>query len=199
MVSAWAPIRNSRRSMMSASAPPGSASRNTGRMVAACTMATTIGLGSRLVISQPAPVFCSQVPTQTTTLAIHSRRNMRLRSGSRAGGSVIGARSFRRGVGGRFEAGRLRASRGSPKACYPHNGQPRNNNAALRGGLRDAECVAPGSSVRAARLFRPTICVERVSRPSWRYRSALAGMVSGFTPIASSPSRIQAPIWRVPR
>ena len=37
------PIRNTRRSTMSASAPPGRASRNTGMMVAACTMATMNG------------------------------------------------------------------------------------------------------------------------------------------------------------
>jgi len=93
MVNACVTIRKNRRSTMSASAPPGSASRNTGRMVAACTMETTIGLGSSEVISQPAPVFCSQVPSQTTTLASHSRRNIRWRNGSSAGGSLIGAHS----------------------------------------------------------------------------------------------------------
>ena len=50
--------------------------------------------GVQVVISQPAPVFCNQVPSQTTTLAIHNRRNIRLRSGSSAGGSLIGARSI---------------------------------------------------------------------------------------------------------
>jgi hypothetical protein len=91
IVIAWVTIRNSRRSTMSASAPPGSASRNTGRMVAACTIATTIGFGSSVVISQPAPVFCSQVPSHTTTLAVHNRRNIRLRRGNRADGSLIEA------------------------------------------------------------------------------------------------------------
>ena len=43
IVQTCVPIRNTRRSTMSASAPPGSASRNTGMMVAACTMATVNG------------------------------------------------------------------------------------------------------------------------------------------------------------
>ena len=56
-------------------------------MVAACTIATMNGRGANVVISQPAPVFCNQVPSQTTTLANHSVRNVALRSGTRAGGS----------------------------------------------------------------------------------------------------------------
>jgi hypothetical protein len=72
---------------MSAMAPPGSASRNTGMIVAACTIATTSGLGANVVISQPAPVFCNQVPSHTTTLASHSVRKVLLRNGTRAGGS----------------------------------------------------------------------------------------------------------------
>ena len=91
IVQSWVPIRNTRRSTMSASAPPGRASRNTGMMVAACTMATTNGCGARLVISQPAPVFCNQVPSQAITLASHSSRKIELRSGTRAAGRRIGA------------------------------------------------------------------------------------------------------------
>ena len=89
MVQTWVAIRKTRRSTMSASAPPGRASRNTGMMVAACTMATISGRGASTVISQPAPVFCNQVPSQATTLAIHSMRKVRLRSGTRAGGRRI--------------------------------------------------------------------------------------------------------------
>ena len=58
-------------------------------MVAACTMATMNGCGARTVISQPAPVFCSQVPSQATTLASQRRRNVLLRSGTRADGRRI--------------------------------------------------------------------------------------------------------------
>ena len=90
IVQSCAPIRNTRRSTMSASAPPGSASRNTGMIVAACTMATMNGLGARVVISQPAPVFCSQVPSHATTLAIQRTRNVALRRGTRAAGRRIG-------------------------------------------------------------------------------------------------------------
>ena len=91
IVQTCVPIRNTRRSTMSASAPPGRASRNTGMMVAACTMATMNGCGARLVISQPAPVFCSQVPSHATTLASHRLRKVELRSGSRAAGRRIRA------------------------------------------------------------------------------------------------------------
>ena len=94
MVQIWVPSRNTRRSTMSASAPPGSASRKTGMIVAACTMATMIGSGASDVISQPAPVFCSQVPSQPITLAIHRWRKVPLRSGTRAAGKRI-----RRAVG----------------------------------------------------------------------------------------------------
>ena len=58
-------------------------------MVAACTMATISGCGASEVISQPAPVFCSQVPSQPMTLAIHRWRKVPLRSGTRAAGRRI--------------------------------------------------------------------------------------------------------------
>ena len=59
---------------MSASAPPGKASRNVGRIVATCTRATINGIGAKLVIIQPAPVFWSHRPSEVTTLAPQSRR-----------------------------------------------------------------------------------------------------------------------------
>ncbi len=93
MVQVWVISRNRRRSTMSAIAPAGSASRHIGRMVAACTRLTVNGSGDRVVISQPAPVFCSQTPNELTTKASHIWRNTELRSGSRAGGRVM-ARQF---------------------------------------------------------------------------------------------------------
>ena len=60
--------------MMSASAPAGSASRKTGSIEAACTMLTITGDGSRLVIIQPAPVFCTQSPILAARFAHQSRR-----------------------------------------------------------------------------------------------------------------------------
>jgi hypothetical protein len=89
IVQIWVPSRNILRSTMSANAPPGSASRNTGMIVAACTMATMIGWGASDVISQPAPVFCNHVPSQPITLAVHRRRKVPLRSGTRAAGRRI--------------------------------------------------------------------------------------------------------------
>ena len=43
-----------------------------------------------VVISHPAPVFCSQVPSHAITLASHRLRKVALRSGSRAAGRRIG-------------------------------------------------------------------------------------------------------------
>jgi hypothetical protein len=64
-----------RLSIMSASAPAGSASRNNGRLLATCTSETMRALGSRLVISQPEAALYIQLPTLDTTVAIHSQRN----------------------------------------------------------------------------------------------------------------------------
>ena len=66
-----------RLSRMSASAPAGSANRNSGRLVATCTSDTTSGLGSRLVISQPEAALYIHEPTLETTVAIHRKRNTR--------------------------------------------------------------------------------------------------------------------------
>ena len=68
---------NSRRSTVSASAPAGSASKKVGMMVAACTRLTLSASGDSDVISQPAPVFCIQVPSAVTTLAVHNDLNTR--------------------------------------------------------------------------------------------------------------------------
>ena len=56
----WAAMSMSRRSRMSASAPPGSANRKTGSMLAACTKLTITGEGASEVMSHPAPVFWTQ-------------------------------------------------------------------------------------------------------------------------------------------
>src|ERR671915_317302 len=45
---------------MSASAPAGSAKKNTGKLVAACTSATISGEGASVVMSQLAPTSCSR-------------------------------------------------------------------------------------------------------------------------------------------
>ena len=57
-----------------------------GTIVAACTRLTLSASGESEVISQPAPVFCIQVPSAVTTLAVHSIRNTGWRSGTRAAG-----------------------------------------------------------------------------------------------------------------
>ena len=55
--------RNRRRSTISAKAPAGRITRNTGRVVAACTRLTISGDMVSWVIIHPAPTFCIQVPT----------------------------------------------------------------------------------------------------------------------------------------
>ena len=58
----WVSNRKRRRSTMSASAPAGRITRNTGRAAAACTSPIINGFMVICVISQPAPTFCIQVP-----------------------------------------------------------------------------------------------------------------------------------------
>ncbi len=91
MVQTWHPTMKCRRSTVSASAPAGSASRNVGTIVAACTRLTLSASGESEVISQPAPVFCIQVPSAVTTLAHQSMRKTRWRSGTRAAGLNMAA------------------------------------------------------------------------------------------------------------
>src|SRR4029077_833269 len=69
-------IRKRRRSMISASAPAGMASRKIGRLAATCTSETIIGSGLRLVISQldaavyiHVPVFAARLAVQITVKA----------------------------------------------------------------------------------------------------------------------------------
>src|SRR5947209_13729326 len=67
---------------MSANAPAGRITRNTGNMVAACTSPTIKGDIVSCVISQPAPTFCIHVPVYEMTAATHSERNSGSRNGS---------------------------------------------------------------------------------------------------------------------
>ncbi|GAV35648.1 hypothetical protein ROTAS13_03325 [Roseomonas sp. TAS13] len=73
-IQSCAPIRKRRRSRISASAPAGMASRKTGSRLAVCTRATMPGRPSRMVISQPAPVFCTHRPMLLNSVAVHSSR-----------------------------------------------------------------------------------------------------------------------------
>src|SRR6185437_1727556 len=90
-------VRIKRRlSMMSASAPAGSANRNIGRLAAACTRATIKGSESRLVINQPAAALYIQPPMLETTVAAHSNLKTRPRNGLQNddGVTFCGAASF---------------------------------------------------------------------------------------------------------
>src|SRR3569623_3007572 len=69
---------------MSASAPAGTASRNTGAVVAACTSATISGVGANDVMSHPAPPSCIQDPMLEMMDANHSMRKTRCCSGAHA-------------------------------------------------------------------------------------------------------------------
>src|SRR3954468_15354069 len=73
---------------MSAIAPAGSASSMTGSVVAAETNATIAGELASEVISQPAATSFIQVPMFDTTVASHTARNSRLRSGLHGDGGL---------------------------------------------------------------------------------------------------------------
>src|SRR5436305_15130008 len=76
-----AATRNFRLSMMSASAPAGMANRNSGSVVATCTIETMNGSGLRLVISHPEAALYIQVPTFAMTVAVHSTTKFGWRNG----------------------------------------------------------------------------------------------------------------------
>jgi hypothetical protein len=67
---------------MSASAPAGIANRNIGSVVAAWTIATMTGLGSSVVMSQPAAALYIHVPTLASTVAAQSTAYCRWRNGA---------------------------------------------------------------------------------------------------------------------
>src|SRR5689334_15337828 len=90
VIQIWAAMSVSRRSRMSANAPPGSAKRNTGSMLAACTKLTMTGEGASEVMSHPAPVFCTHSPVLLASVAIQSARKARWRSGAKAVAGVSG-------------------------------------------------------------------------------------------------------------
>jgi hypothetical protein len=66
-----------RLSMMSASAPAGTANRNIGRAFAAWTSDTVKGVASRPVINQLEEALYIQPPMFETTVAIHSMVKIR--------------------------------------------------------------------------------------------------------------------------
>src|ERR1041384_671555 len=74
---------------MSARAPAGRASRNSGSVVATCTSETISGEGVSNVINQAAAESCIHVPMLETTSEIHSARNNGRRNGLHAEGAVI--------------------------------------------------------------------------------------------------------------
>src|SRR5882724_2147944 len=75
-------IRNFRLSKISATAPAGSANRNIGSVVAACTSDTINGSGSRVVISQPDAALYIQVPILAMTVAVHNTVKVPRRNGA---------------------------------------------------------------------------------------------------------------------
>src|SRR5258705_12298832 len=73
-----------RRSTMSATAPAGSPTTKTGRLVALCTRATMKGDGESEVMAHAALTFCIHVPMLEMSDAIHSARNTGCDSGVQA-------------------------------------------------------------------------------------------------------------------
>ena len=82
MVSVSTTIRNLRLSKISASAPAGSANRQIGKVLAACTSATINGSGLRVVISQPEAALYIQPPTLETNVAVQITANTGWRNGA---------------------------------------------------------------------------------------------------------------------
>jgi hypothetical protein len=81
----WATVRMPNPS---ASAPASHPTRNTSKLVAACTRAIMLGEAVSEGINHAAPTLCIQVPTFETTVAIHSRRNSECASGLQAEAAV---------------------------------------------------------------------------------------------------------------
>src|SRR6266446_7452041 len=77
-----------RRSTISATAPAGSPTTKTGRLVALCTRATMKGDGESEVMAHAALTFCIHVPMLETSEAIHSARNTGCDSGVQADSAV---------------------------------------------------------------------------------------------------------------
>jgi hypothetical protein len=77
-------ISKRRRSTMSASAPAGKAKRNTGKVVAVCTIATINVEGESVVINQAAPTSFIHVPILDTTVVVHNSVNAVCRKGDQA-------------------------------------------------------------------------------------------------------------------
>ena len=75
-IQAWVKRSMPRRSIMSAKAPEGKTTRNTGRLVAVCIRATMTGDDVREVISHTPPTFCIHVPTLETMAAVHNARKI---------------------------------------------------------------------------------------------------------------------------
>ena len=90
----WVSIRKRRRSTMSASAPLGRASRNTGRAEAACTRATHSGVGASDVISHAAATSFIHMLVLAVNQTSHSIRYTGSRKGPSGDFGSIG------GVGG---------------------------------------------------------------------------------------------------
>src|SRR3546814_13365457 len=75
-------IRKRRLSTRSASAPASRAKRKNGKVVAACTRATIAGAGLRVVMSEPAPTSCLQLPTLATRVAVQASAKARRETGT---------------------------------------------------------------------------------------------------------------------
>src|SRR3989454_8000041 len=87
-IQVWVTSSSRRRSTISATAPAGSPTTKTGRLVALCTRATINGDGESEVIAHAAPTFCIHVPTLEMSEAIHSARNTGCDSGAQADSAV---------------------------------------------------------------------------------------------------------------
>src|SRR5258705_1553198 len=88
-IQVWVTSSSRRRSTMSATAPAGSPTTKTGRLVALCTRATINGDGDSEVIAHAAPTFCIQVPMLETSEAIQRARNTGCDSGAQADSAAV--------------------------------------------------------------------------------------------------------------
>ena len=90
---------------MSAIAPLGSPSRNTGSVEAVCTSATITGLVVSVVISQAAATSFIHIVMLAASQASHSMRKVRSFSGARAGAAVSCCNREGDGIGQRTGGG----------------------------------------------------------------------------------------------
>src|SRR5947199_9398028 len=179
-IQVWVTSSSRRRSTISATAPAGSPTTKTGRLVALCTRATINGDGESEVIAHAAPTFCIQVPMLETSEEIQSARNTGCDSGAQADSALVRSPPIHqlaaevRGIMAASAAERI----ADLEADGLDSGQNARGNLPVRSKLHEHPGKAPGLPARA-RTAHVWLAVDRFRR--------------SFTPLPSGgnhPSRL---------